>query len=218
MGRTTKGPELVKKIRDILRQVIENRKSTLAREQFIRTRAQRQWRKWKRNRKDGHLKRARELSEEAKRLKNKRLAQRDRQDGLLNKLRTLKTKAEALRWSTAWGGSKGAAQWMKRKAAEQGWVPPISSLKRDADHPLSLSNPGSDHNKANKRSYAVDFATYEGASFAHRLAEAIGWHDYSTGSYNTFTWYTKHGTYRVQILWAVSGHYDHVHLGIQRVD
>jgi hypothetical protein len=64
----------------------------------------------------------------------------------------------------------------------------------------------------------VDFATFDGSGYAHRLARAAGWTWYQTGSYATFNYVASDGnTYRIQILWAVSGHFNHVHMGVRRV-
>lgn len=93
---------------------------------------------------------------------------------------------------------------------------PITSRKRAANHPLSVANPSSDHNAANEDAYAIDFGTYNGADLASAIARALGIQGYANGSY-TGHYITRSGnTFRVQILWAVPGHYDHVHVGVKR--
>jgi hypothetical protein len=94
---------------------------------------------------------------------------------------------------------------------------PVTSLKRAADHPLSISNPSSDHNMANTTAYAADGATYNGEPVARAIATALGISGFSVGNYNGYTIYRAGNAFRVQILWAVSGHYDHVHVGIRRL-
>lgn len=93
----------------------------------------------------------------------------------------------------------------------------VTSRKRPASDPLSKANPGSDHNEANVTASAADYGTYSGATFAHAVAAALGITNYSTGNYNGY--YIRRGNHvwRVQILWAVEGHYDHVHVGLRLV-
>lgn len=98
----------------------------------------------------------------------------------------------------------------------------VSSRKRAADDPLSLENPGSDHNEANTSAYAVDLpATGERgreiAAIMHKklglttpLDQLIGTYDRSES--------TKYPGYSFQLLWEVDGHYDHVHIGVNTPD
>jgi hypothetical protein len=111
-----------------------------------------------------------------------------------------------------WGGG--------RSIAEREAVPvllnhgaPISSRKRT----VTLGNPSSDHSVGNTCAYAVDAATFSGADDARAVAAKLGISGYSTGNYNAY-YITRCGRrFRVQILWAVSGHYDHVHVGFRRL-
>jgi len=115
----------------------------------------------------------------------------------------------------AWAGSQAVAETAAPLGARyNAW---ISSRKRSASDPLSRSNPGSDHNTANTTAYALDFATFNGAPLAHAIARHYGITNYRTGNYNFY--YVRMGgaTFRVQILWAVSGHFNHVHLGVRLV-
>lgn len=115
----------------------------------------------------------------------------------------------------AWGGSQAVAESCAHLAGRYGaW---ISSRKRAASHPLSRKNPGSDHNTANRTAYAIDFATRNGAPLAHAIARELGIGNYRTGTYTFYYVQRNNRTFRVQILWAVSGHYDHVHLGVRAV-
>lgn len=119
-------------------------------------------------------------------------------------------------FSTNWGGSQGAFEELVRKAGLP--RPYISSLKRSASNPLSISNPGSDHNEANTTAYAGDFATTDGEGYARRVAKAARWQEWQPGSYVTKNYKASDGNYyRIQILWHVQGHYDHVHVGVRRV-
>ena len=92
---------------------------------------------------------------------------------------------------------------------------PVTSRKRSASDPLSLSNPGSDHNEANTTASAADYGTFSGAPLAHAIANALGISGYSTGNYNAYYIKRAGHRYRVQILWAVEGHFDHCHVGIK---
>ena len=93
---------------------------------------------------------------------------------------------------------------------------PITSRKRAANHPLSIANPSSDHNRANRTADAIDLGTVDGSPVAYAIAHSLGISGYSTGNYNSYYIERAGKTFRIQILWAVSGHYDHVHVGVRR--
>jgi hypothetical protein len=67
----------------------------------------------------------------------------------------------------------------------------------------------------NTTAYAVDLGTFSGANLAHAIANALGISGYSTGNYNGYYITRCSKRFRVQILWAVSGHYNHVHVGVR---
>ena len=92
---------------------------------------------------------------------------------------------------------------------------PVTSRKRAADHPLSIANPSSDHNRANRDAFATDFGTVDGAPLAFAIAHALGITGYSTGNFVGYYIQRNGRAFRVQILWAVAGHFDHVHVGIK---
>jgi hypothetical protein len=114
-----------------------------------------------------------------------------------------------------WGGSQSVGEVVVVRVAGQFNVW-ISSRKRSPSDPLTLANPGSDHNEAITTAYAWDIATFDGAPVAHAIANALGISGYTTGNYNPYYIYRSGLRFRVQILWAVSGHYNHVHVGIKR--
>jgi len=119
-------------------------------------------------------------------------------------LRLQKTlRAKKLKGS--WAGS-----WAVLKPAIKGFE--VSSEKRSPSDPLSLDNPGSDHNEANEEAFAYDLPTTDGEPIAHTVAERLGIKGYHTGDYTSWV-SPKYPGYRFQILWAVEGHYDHVHVG-----
>ncbi|MFT3709106.1 MAG: peptidoglycan-binding domain-containing protein [Archangium sp.] len=116
-----------------------------------------------------------------------------------------------------WGGSEGVADLAKTIAS--GFGAPVTSEKRNyADTIRVGSNTGSDHYTGNTNAYAVDFAASgsRGDQLARAIADAYGIPRSNIGTYN-HTYVTIDGQrYRLQLLWKVEGHYDHVHLGIRR--
>ena len=92
-----------------------------------------------------------------------------------------------------------------------------TSGKRSASDPLSISNPGSDHSTASTNASASDYGTFSGEDLAHKIAAKLGISNYSTGNYNGYYVQIGGRTFRAQILWAVSGHFNHVHVGLRLV-
>lgn len=161
----------------------------------------RQARKWRRTKKAGHGKAAK------------------RHATAVRKLQRLIARAKArLRRKSgrgAWGGSKSIADNEVIPVAKKYGLP-ITSLKRAANHPLSIANPGSDHNEANTTAYAVDFGTFDGAPAGYAIAKALGIRGWSPGSYTGHYIERSGRVFRIQILWGVAGHHDHLHVGIRR--
>jgi hypothetical protein len=93
----------------------------------------------------------------------------------------------------------------------------IVSRKRAANSSLSISNPDSDHNEANLTAYAADAGTFAGADDAEDIAAELGIVGYDPGNYNHHFIRRCGHTYRIQVLWAVQGHFDHVHVGCRLV-
>lgn len=183
----------------------------IARRRRRRDRAQagrkRQLRLYDRNGKRGHRKAAGRWGRAAV-----------RHDKAIEKLQRLIKKARARRPKSgtgAWGGSKSIIVNETRPVAEA-YGAPRSSSKRGVKHWATLLNPGSDHSVLAVTAFADDYATTNGASLAHAIADALGINGYSTGNYNGYYIWRNGRRYRVQILWAVSGHWDHVHIGIRR--
>ena len=76
---------------------------------------------------------------------------------------------------------------------------------------------GGDHDPNFTVAFAEDFPTFDGAAFANAVARKLGKASGSVGTYD-FIYYKWQGyTWRVQILWAVAGHFNHVHIGARRV-
>jgi peptidoglycan hydrolase-like protein with peptidoglycan-binding domain len=117
-----------------------------------------------------------------------------------------------------WGGSEGLADRAKSIARSMGI--PVTSTKRDLATTRRVgSTTGSDHYTGNRNAYAVDFgvAGARGDDLARRIADAYGIPRSSIGTYNRHTITVDGQRFSVQLLWRVSGHYDHVHLGMRRV-
>jgi hypothetical protein len=116
-----------------------------------------------------------------------------------------------------WGGSEGVADVAKSLARSMGI--PITSTKRNlADTRRVGSTTGSDHFTGNTNAYAADFGVSGSRcdDHARRIADAYGIPRSSIGTYNRHTITVDGQRFSVQLLWRVSGHYDHVHLGIRR--
>lgn len=116
-----------------------------------------------------------------------------------------------------WGGSQGVADAAKSVARSMG-IPVTSEKRNYADTVRVGSTTGSDHYTGNTNAYAVDFGVSgaRGDDLARRLADTYGIPRSSIGTYNRHTITVDGQRYSVQLLWRVSGHYDHVHLGIRR--
>ena len=122
-----------------------------------------------------------------------------------------------VRAGRGWGGSEGVADAAKSIARSMGI--PVTSTKRNlADTRRVGSNTGSDHFTGNTNAYAADFGVSgaRGDDLARRIADQYGIPRSSIGTYNRHTINVDGQRFSVQLLWRVSGHYDHVHLGIRR--
>lgn len=116
-----------------------------------------------------------------------------------------------------WGGSEGVADRAKSIAARLGL--PITSQKRTLADTIRVgSTTGSDHFDGNTNAYAVDFgvAGSRGDQLAREIASAYGIPAGNIGTYNRHTINVDGQRFSVQLLWRVSGHFDHVHVGIHR--
>lgn len=162
----------------------------------------RQARLWRRTRKAGHGKAAVRHTKAIKKLE-KILAR-------------VKARLRPPSGEGKWGGCRSIINNEVVPVAKRHSVP-ITSRKRSATHPLSIANPSSDHNRANRNADAIDLGTYSGEGLARGIAHQLGIGGYTTGNYNSYTIIRSGKTFSVQILWAVTGHYDHVHVGIRRV-
>lgn len=116
-----------------------------------------------------------------------------------------------------WGGSEGVADTAKRIAKRMGL--PVTSQKRTLAETLRVgSTTASDHYVGNRTAFAVDFGVSgsRGDTFARALCKAYGIPTSAIGTFNGYYRRYDGVTFRLQLLWRVSGHYDHVHIGIRR--
>ncbi|ADO72548.1 peptidoglycan-binding protein [Stigmatella aurantiaca] len=116
-----------------------------------------------------------------------------------------------------WGGSEGVADAAKAIARDMGI--PVTSQKRNlADTQRVGSTTGSDHYTGNKNAFATDFGVsgQRGDQLARAIAKKYGIPASNIGTYNRHTVNVDGQKYSLQLLWKVKGHFDHVHLGIQR--
>jgi hypothetical protein len=106
-----------------------------------------------------------------------------------------------------WAGSKRVAV-EATKGYDRG------SLKRTpAENDAVQGSQTSDHLTTSGRSFAVDIPTTDGEGMARNIAKRLGIKGYTTGNYTR--WTTNRPGYSAQILWNVSGHTDHVHVGVR---
>lgn len=114
-----------------------------------------------------------------------------------------------------WGGSADLfgqfiTPFMKRRGLT------TSSKKRTPEHNAAIGgSPTSDHLTTATFAFAVDYPTFSGDDDARALATALGIEGFMTGSYDHHQIQVDGYAFSVQILWAVPGHYDHVHVGVE---
>jgi peptidoglycan hydrolase-like protein with peptidoglycan-binding domain len=116
-----------------------------------------------------------------------------------------------------WGGSEKVANAAKSIAASMGI--PVTSQKRNLADTIRVgSSTSSDHYTGNKTAFAVDFgvAGARGDQLARAIAKKYGIPQGNIGTFNGHVVRINGANYRLQLLWRVAGHFDHVHLGIRR--
>jgi len=124
----------------------------------------------------------------------------------------------------------GFDQWFAPRGANggtEGLVAYLATLALDGNGPLAItSGKGrtwgsreSDHHAGRADSWANDLAvpgvstpTAAGDTAARRLASALGEPGWTSGNL-----IKVHDGYRFQLLWKVTGHFDHVHIGVRRL-
>lgn len=138
--------------------------------------------------------------------------------GQLEKMKeVLRKRAGAIHAGGGWGGSKNVANAAKKIAASMGI--PITSQKRNLADTIRVgSSTSSDHYTGNKTAFAVDFGVSgsRGDQLAQRIAKKYGIPQSHIGTFNGHIIKVDGQNYRLQLLWRVAGHFDHVHFGIRR--
>jgi hypothetical protein len=94
---------------------------------------------------------------------------------------------------------------------------PVGSEKRSTVN--TASGNVSDHYEGNKDSYAWDLSVTgeHGTKVARKLARMLG-SKWQGGSWLNVVKKIEGRTYRFQLGWNVPDHYDHIHMGVDRVD
>lgn len=138
---------------------------------------------------------------------------RKRAKALASRIRKVR---KALRRLTSddhlWGGSRGVINEVTRIVAGRA---PITSGKRAASDPLSIANPDSDHNEANRLADARDFGTANNHALKNEISRKLGG-PATLPDYGTFTVRRNGHTYRVQIIAGTHGTGPHLHVGVRR--
>lgn len=130
------------------------------------------------------------------------------------------TVVQDARGPDAWGGSQVVAERAIASALSTGGY--VTSRKRDDTATLLVgSTKGSDHHIGNLVAYAIDFGVNHDLATGDRVFEAIR-RVYGIpavpGSYVRHTVMENGVPYSIQLLWRVKDHFDHVHLGVRRVE
>jgi hypothetical protein len=118
---------------------------------------------------------------------------------------------------TAWGGAQAAAQQAKDIGLSMGFT--VSSEKRSKTTSIG-SKSTSDHHVSQTNAFALDFPAegQRGTELAQAIARAYGVPEEAIGTFEKYNFQYNDTTYRMQILWGVKDHFDHVHVGVRRVD
>lgn len=110
--------------------------------------------------------------------------------------------------SPHWGGARYVVEATRHIARRRGH--PVTSTKR---WPPIGGNYSSWHNTNQPRAWADDYATYGGAAHAQEIRRHWGNRQGASGTYAIYYVTVDGRIFAKQTLWAVQGHYDHVHDG-----
>lgn len=130
------------------------------------------------------------------------------------------TAQDARGLDNAWGGSQRVAERAVAPALAAGGY--VTSRKRDDTATLMVgSTRGSDHHVGNLIAYAIDFGVKRDLAVGDRVFNAIR-QTYGipavSGSYARHNITDGGEVFSIQLLWRVKDHFDHVHLGVRRVE
>ncbi len=111
-------------------------------------------------------------------------------------------------------GTEGVVEFLAQLALRQN-----PQLYRSEGWGRSTGAATSDHHVSQSHSWACDLAVRgvndpspATATAAERIASALGEPGWTGGNLTKTV-----GAYRVQVLWQVAGHFDHVHVGVRRI-
>jgi hypothetical protein len=125
---------------------------------------------------------------------------------------------------------KSPSEWFNprgRNEGTEGIVADLAALGIADNHPLYVNEcwgrtwgaATSDHHTSQVRSWACDLSvagvhvpTPQAHEAARRIGSALGEPGWTGGNLKKVV-----GGYRVQVLWMVAGHYDHVHIGVRKL-
>jgi hypothetical protein len=111
--------------------------------------------------------------------------------------------------SPSWGGAQSILMSEVKPISDRHGVP-ISSNKRSW-------SAGSDHCTCTACASALDLATFSGAGLAAAIGNYFNAPFTPVGTYAGYYIVRCGRQFRCQTLWAVSGHYDHVHHGMRLI-
>lgn len=137
---------------------------------------------------------------------------RDHLEQIVARIKSLgRTRVNTSLGAPHWGGSADVMHALVYPIADQ-YGMPWEGDDKEYGHAV-----GGDHDPNVLNAFAEDFPTFDGAAFANAVARKLGKSSGSVGTYD-FIYFTYQGhRWRGQVLWAVEGHYNHVHVGIRAV-
>ncbi len=115
-----------------------------------------------------------------------------------------------------WGGTERLADRAIEIAREMGIG--VSSTKRGATTSIG-STSRSDHHVSQRNAFAVDLPVTgpRGAELARKIGQAYGLTGSTVGNFNRHVIEVDGERYRMQVLWGVKDHWDHVHVGFKKL-
>lgn len=115
-----------------------------------------------------------------------------------------------------WGGSKSVIDQMITPVLKEFDLSPGSQKRTPAENDSVGGSSTSDHLTTQTKSYATDYPTASGEQAARALAKRLGINGYNVGNFDRYPLTVDGVKFSVQILWAVEGHFDHIHVGVRR--
>ena len=144
----------------------------------------------------------------------------DRKRGLVRRLEEIRESQQTDLGEGPWGGAMSVAERIIAPVYARHGIP-VTSRKRPASDPLSISNPSSDHNEANTTAYALDAGTANNFTLAKEVvAELTAAADQViegtwAADYDSISLRFGPTTMRVQIIAGTHGTGPHLHVGLR---